>query len=1243
MNKFTKDNKGVTITSLTIYVVVATIVIGILTFLNIQFFSNISELIDESNVSSRDLDFKSSFIKDLKGNVDVTEFSNNKLSLSNGITYEVRKLDSKNSDKDKYAIYRNDVKLTAGDIELASNSNVPAKFFSYNIEKNVVSTSWEYVNGKTRGSENGIYTVGNIGKGSGFDPNSSSAINTIEVLYHSNDEQNLIKKQFIPIGSTTGIVLSGMFSKSGYILRGYSTTTNGDIEYAEGDEFDTSISDLYAFWQKASGYATVTFHSGSGSFDSTASSTTSNVVRYSLSLVNGDISITEDTGRYVRPTYRPKFFKGWSKKPDGSGPLYYSEDSIKNIIFNGLSLYAVYSDSNAYYAAGSTFNSKIKRIAGDTGATDETVDSRIKYIKWSETEPTAANKTSDNVVSSPLSENQIYAWFENDTLYMWSEAENILLSPNSYGMFKNLSELKSLDLAYDLRLMSTYETEDTSQMFYGCKALASLDIEAIDSSNVTNMSDMFNSCEKLGKLNVSLLDTSSATNMSGLFSGMKLVSSLDVSRFNTASATNMSNMFSTCNALANIDVSGFDVRNVTNFSWMFSGCATTSLNVSSWRTDSAVNLEGCFANMANLEDIDVSDFDTSDCTNMRCLFMGCTSLEEVDISDFDTRKVVLNSVGGVPETLAMFSGCTKLKEVKFGEYCTFEKATSLASLFSNCEKLTTITGLDYLDTTKVLSYYGMFNNCKALEEIDVSKFKTSNATNFESFFYGCESLKELDLSAFATSHVTTMRSMFYDCKELTTIYATTLFNASSSCNVDTIFDGCVKLVGGMGTEYVWMSDFRSYIRIDGGNAKPGYFTYINVGDFAAFVDGTYFDTLQLAINSVHNDGEEHTITILKNLTENVEIQSGKIIALDGMDNILSNNGFGNVIKNYGTLSIIGGTITSTVAQGTINNYGLLKVLGGYVKMEGDRQCIYNDGGTVIIDEDANLYSTSTQRAAVQNHAGTLEVKGGIIESIGSYGLQLDAGTTTRIGNNMDSELSRENPEIRGIGYGINALADFNFYDGVVKGTNRPFNSNGRCIHSDSYRLRTTTEELHDMTYHCTYLADSSNLALVFSHSGDYEFNGSNFLITPVKLFDSDNYQKDFRITFTIKSFTASANANNQATIVNAKNESDSRWPGFCVRLRKDSSGRNMEISCKDGTELYYSSMGQIGENMVIVIERVDYVVSLTQNGVLKYRYDYSNFTNFFDVPVTFGSSYKNGEPWRHFTGVLSNISIELEQ
>ena len=65
-------------------------------------------------------------------------------------------------------------------------------------------------------------------------------------------------------------------------------------------------------------------------------------------------------------------------------------------------------------------------------------------------------------------------------------------------------------------------------MFYGCSALASLDVSSWDTSAVWSMSYMFYGCSALASLDVSGWDTSSVTYMGDMFSGCSTLFSFKV-------------------------------------------------------------------------------------------------------------------------------------------------------------------------------------------------------------------------------------------------------------------------------------------------------------------------------------------------------------------------------------------------------------------------------------------------------------------------------------------------------------------------------------------------------------------------------------------------------------------------------------------------------------------------------------------------------------------------------------------
>lgn len=134
----------------------------------------------------------------------------------------------------------------------------------------------------------------------------------------------------------------------------------------------------------------------------------------------------------------------------------------------------------------------------------------------------------------------------------------------------------------------TDEAESMTNMFYNCYALEDVDLDQLNTANVTSMYQMFRNCVSLEEL--------------------------DVSRMNTSEVETMYCMFSTCSSLEELDLSSFDTGNVTNMAYMFSVCT-------------------------ELEKVNVSSFDTSEVTYMAGMFRWCNELEEYDFSSWDVSNV----------------------------------------------------------------------------------------------------------------------------------------------------------------------------------------------------------------------------------------------------------------------------------------------------------------------------------------------------------------------------------------------------------------------------------------------------------------------------------------------------------------------------------------------------------------------------------------------------------------------------
>ena len=239
--------------------------------------------------------------------------------------------------------------------------------------------------------------------------------------------------------------------------------------------------------------------------------------------------------------------------------------------------------------------------------------------------------------------------------------------------------------------------------FAGFYKMTSIDLSALDTSEVTNMSAMFDNCRNLTRLDVSKFDTSNVTDMGSMFSFCNGLRSLDVSSFDTSQVTNMDSMFSECFYLRSLDLSKFDTSKVTNMSGMFSGCSSlTSLDLSKFDTSNAIDMSHMFYGCGSLTSLDLSKFDTSNVIDMSSMFNSCTSLAGLDLRNFYTSNVI--------DMSAMFYSCSSLTSLDLRNFDT-SKVTFMYSMFKECNKLTQITVSNKWVIKSGASTNEMFSNC----------------------------------------------------------------------------------------------------------------------------------------------------------------------------------------------------------------------------------------------------------------------------------------------------------------------------------------------------------------------------------------------------------------------------------------------------------------------------------------------------------------------------------------------------
>ena len=271
---------------------------------------------------------------------------------------------------------------------------------------------------------------------------------------------------------------------------------------------------------------------------------------------------------------------------------------------------------------------------------------KIKHFARSVTPPTAGNNPV-HLEDDGTSDTEILGWFDSasETFYYYSLADKVELNSNCLYMFLDHVNLADIELSgFDTRSvtnmqgmfrntgltsldLSSFNTEnvtDMAGMFYDVKNLTNLDLTPFNTSNVTDMHYMFTNMNSLTSLNLSRINTSKVTNMDGMFWGVRNLPTLDLSKFDTRNVTNMSMMFLYAEKITSLDLSSFDTSKVTTMSDMFNSMISlTNLKFSKkFNTSQVQNMQGMFANLMNIQEIDLSqaDFNTSNVTNFFGIF-----------------------------------------------------------------------------------------------------------------------------------------------------------------------------------------------------------------------------------------------------------------------------------------------------------------------------------------------------------------------------------------------------------------------------------------------------------------------------------------------------------------------------------------------------------------------------------------------------------------------------------------------
>ena len=366
----------------------------------------------------------------------------------------------------------------------------------------------------------------------------------------------------------------------------------------------------------------------------------------------------------------------------------YTNKLIFSILTNNYNRIAIMTE-------GPDFNAKLKSLGA------------FEHFKKSTVAPAASTNAKN--IEDEASDYEIKLWFNptDKTAYYYAEPEKVYLNEDSNRMFRDLSNLISLDVpsfdtskvinmeamfagmpsltSLNLSNFDTSKVTRMNSMFEGMSRLTTLDLSNFDTSQVTNMEAMFGYMYGLTSLNISNFNTSQVTVMRDMFSNMRNLSSLNLTNFNTSKVTDMRAMFGYMYGLSSLNLTNFDTSKVTDMNSMFAGMSLTGLNLSNFDTSNVTDMGSMFYNMRNLTSLNLTNFDTSKVTDMSDMFSNMFNLTTLDISNFDTSNVI--DMGGMFSFRGVSAPSDRLEKIYVNNDFNTSKLTWFSNMFTNRKKL----------------------------------------------------------------------------------------------------------------------------------------------------------------------------------------------------------------------------------------------------------------------------------------------------------------------------------------------------------------------------------------------------------------------------------------------------------------------------------------------------------------------------------------------------------------------------
>ena len=288
----------------------------------------------------------------------------------------------------------------------------------------------------------------------------------------------------------------------------------------------------------------------------------------------------------------------------------------------------------------------IKTKTGKTdGITPSNFDTEINSISGSE------DLTEElNTYNTKLTEQDIKLSNIINSLQTKAASEDLTEELNTYNteLIEQDSLIDAVIDALRIKIASGKPYAPSFISFYKCPN-ESLDLENLDTSNLTSLYYTFSNITRIESLDISKLNVDKVENISYAFSYSKFTN-ISLPKF--TNVKNMSLAFQSCTNLSSVTLEDAGKNSaITNVQEMFNGCSnleSVKFGNANLDTDSLYRM---FYNCPKLKHVDMSEItNTKTLSQIGNMFYQCTSLEFVDISAFQlsSSTTSINVFAGVP-------------------------------------------------------------------------------------------------------------------------------------------------------------------------------------------------------------------------------------------------------------------------------------------------------------------------------------------------------------------------------------------------------------------------------------------------------------------------------------------------------------------------------------------------------------------------------------------------------------------